>query len=57
MALEHAAQTTIKDKPGILSEPSDKPLTFLCAKCGEENSQTWWPTCEWCDHEQAGPPT
>lgn len=25
---------------------------FHCSACGEENGGTWWPTCEWCGHEQ-----
>lgn len=25
---------------------------FHCEACGEGNAQTWWPTCEWCGHEQ-----
>ena len=32
---------------------------FICSACGEENGSMWWPTCEWCSHEQkptlAGP--
>jgi hypothetical protein len=26
---------------------------FACESCGETNSKTWFPTCEWCGHEQA----
>jgi DNA (cytosine-5)-methyltransferase 1 len=25
---------------------------FACSACGEANARTWWPTCEWCGHEQ-----
>lgn len=27
------------------------PNYFTCDECGEENAATWWPTCEWCDHD------
>jgi DNA (cytosine-5)-methyltransferase 1 len=25
---------------------------FTCQNCGETVAATWWPMCEWCDHEQ-----
>lgn len=27
---------------------------FHCQGCGEGNAATWWPTCEWCGHQQTG---
>lgn len=29
---------------------------FKCQTCSEENHQSWWPTCEWCNAEQASAP-
>ncbi|RIA37506.1 DNA (cytosine-5)-methyltransferase 1 [Hephaestia caeni] len=33
-------------------EATLKHADFICAACGDENAGTWWPTCEWCGHEQ-----
>lgn len=27
---------------------------YRCGSCGEENAATFWPCCEWCDHEHTG---
>ncbi len=32
---------------GLVARQAD----FVCAKCGEDNAATWWPTCEWCGHQ------
>lgn len=32
--------------------PTLQHADFKCSACEEGNDGVWWPTCEWCNHEQ-----
>lgn len=54
-ALEHVARTTSRPNTATSSPTTPSLPDFQCEKCGETNSATWHPTCEWCGHEQGDP--
>jgi DNA (cytosine-5)-methyltransferase 1 len=46
--------TAARDGHGLVETKIERYRDFKCENCGEENGETWWPTCEWCDHEHSG---
>jgi DNA (cytosine-5)-methyltransferase 1 len=46
--------TAARDGHGLVETKIERYRDFKCENCGEENGETWWPTCEWCGHEHSG---
>ncbi len=51
IALEAVAESGLVIE-NEMAEPEENP-DWMCQECKEVNSGTWFPTCEWCNHEQA----